>query len=430
MMTARRMTLMTTPLKAALLGALLLGTALPATAQDGNPFAPVLVVNGSVVSAYEVEQRALFLQVLRAPGDPAEEALKGLTEDRLGAQAADALNLSVTAEQVLAGMTEFAARANLSAEDFVKAIAEEGVAPETFRDFVTAGLIWREVVRTKFGGTVKISDVQIDRALADKLRKPSVKVLLSELVVPVQDGDVGAALETARQIKAESGNFGAAARQYSASPSADRGGRLDWMPLENLPPAIAGQVLALASGEVSDPVVVPNAVVLFQLNGLSEAEAASPVSVRVEYAEFALAPGADVASMQAGFDGCDDLYPLARDQGADRLRVTTATMAEIPANTGLALAPLDAGESVVVDRGGVAVLLMLCARTPLPEAPDDTATTEVAAAPAEPVEPPTAEELDAAARQAALSELGNQRLALLADAYMEELRSEAIIRQP
>lgn len=203
------------------------------------------------------------------------------------------------------------------------------------------------------------------------------------------------------------------------------------MPLENLPPAIAGQVLALASGEVSDPVVVPNAVVLFQLNGLSEAEAASPVSVRVEYAEFALAPGADVAAMQAGFDGCGDLYPLARDQGADRLRVTTATMAEIPANTGLALAPLDAGESVVVNRGGAAVLLMLCARTPVPEAPEETATTtDVVAAPAEPVEPPTAEELDAAARQAALSELGNQRLALLADAYMEELRSEAIIKQP
>nr|WP_277818373.1 peptidylprolyl isomerase [Gemmobacter straminiformis] len=350
-------------------------------------------------------------------------------------------------------MAEFAGRANLDVPAFVKAISDEGVEPETFRDFVTAGLLWREVVRKKFGGTVRISEVQIDRALAEAARKPDVRLLLSELVVPVPEGaDAADVLAEVRDIKANlgaEGGFAAAARKYSAAPTADRGGRLDWLELSKLPPAIGNQLLGLAQGEVSDPVVVPQAVVLFQLNGLSDLETPQPTEVLVSYARFALAADQDPAEILSRVDGCDDLYPLARDLPADRLTVTEEMpMAQVPLDIGLALAKLDPDEAVVRPQSGYNELLMLCLRNGIVAEPEATAAPEAADAAKptpEPQKPAATEGTEKPAaestvsgefekpdpqREAVRGQLGNRQISALADAYMEELRSEAIIETP
>ena len=110
-----------------------------AEAQDAS-FAPRLYVNDRAISNFEVQQRTLFLTLLRAPGDLDAEAIKGLIEDRLRGSVAKQLGLTLSAEAVIAGMNEFASRANLTGDQFVEALGQAGVAPETFRDFVSAGL--------------------------------------------------------------------------------------------------------------------------------------------------------------------------------------------------------------------------------------------------------------------------------------------------
>lgn len=420
-------------LAAALVAAGLSNAPLTALAQDGGLFSPRVTVNGQVVSNYEFEQRVLFLRALRAPGDPEKEALRGLIEDRLSRQAAEAAGIAVTAEQVSAGMTEFAARANLTAEEFAAALAQEGVAPETFRDFVTAGLLWREVVRARFGGTVQVTEAQVDRAAANTARKAEIRVLVSELVLPAEGGDAAAALDEARSIRAgiaSEGGFASAARRHSASPSAANGGRLDWMPLSNLPPVLAQQLLALAPGEVSEPFVVPQAVVLFQLNNLSETDTIAPAEVRVQWAEYIPAAGEDAASVAAQTDRCGDLNLLARGRGADALALRDGTMATIPSDIGLALAQLDAGEVTELSRGGTRVLAMLCIREGLSQ-PAEPAEGETA--PSKPADAAGSADFGGLVLQdrgALRANLLNQQAALKADSYMEELRSEAIIRQP
>ena len=55
----------------------------PAVAQGTGPFSPVIKVNDSVVTGYEMDQRIKFLTLLGFPGDKAAEAERGLIEDRL-----------------------------------------------------------------------------------------------------------------------------------------------------------------------------------------------------------------------------------------------------------------------------------------------------------------------------------------------------------
>ena len=73
---------------------------------------------------YEYQQRLLFMRLLRAPGDLEKEALDGLIEDRLRLQEAKRLGIKPAEEDLRKGMEEFAARANLSADDFIKALID------------------------------------------------------------------------------------------------------------------------------------------------------------------------------------------------------------------------------------------------------------------------------------------------------------------
>lgn len=389
--------------------AVLAGPVLAVQGVAQDLFAPRIYINDRVITEYEVIQRAMFLQVLKAPGNPEDEALKALIEDRLRQTEAERLGIKLTEEQLMEGMTEFASRANLTTEGLIAELEKVGISAESYRDFVSAGLLWRQAVRARFLGQVPISEADVDKALEASARPRALKVLASELVIPLPEGNEAEALALAERLSNEisgEGAFAAAAGRYSASPTAGRGGRLDWVPLANLPAAIGAAVLALGPGEVSDPVQVPGAVVLFLLRDVARDETAEPIAVTVEYAEY-LVPddAAEIARLRAEVDVCEDLYGQANGLPEDRLTVSKVSMAEVPGDVGLELAQLDPGESsVALTRSGYRRFLMLCGRE---------ATQE------EPVN-----------RDAVREQVINQKLEGLAEGYLEELRSAAIIREP
>lgn len=387
--------------------ALSLALTAPVLAQD--LFTPRLYVNDRVITNYEVEQRAMFLRVLRAPGNPEEEALKALTEDRLRQTEAERLGLKLSEADLNTGLTEFASRANLTVEQFVEELGKAGIAPETFRDFVAAGLLWRQAVRARFLGQVPISENDIDRALEASARPRALQVLASELVIPAPEGQEEAAMARAQELSdtlSGEAAFASAARRLSAAPTAGSGGRLDWLPLANLPAAIGQKILALDAGEVSDPIAVPGAVVLFLLRDVAKDTKAEPISVSVEWAEF-LVPddAAAIAKILAASDECNDLYAQAKGLPEDRLTVTKAALEAVPGDVALQLARLDPGEaSTALTNGGFRRMLMLCGREQV-------------------LEP-------APTRDQIREQVINQKLEGMAEGYLEELRSAAFIREP
>ena len=382
----------------------------PAMAQDGGLFAPRVLVNNRAITNWEVEQRIRFLQLLRAPGDLREVALEGLIEDRLRLEAAAAVGLRLTEEQVLAGMTEFAGRANLEVEQFIQAIGNDGVDARTFRDFVEAGIVWREVVRGLFGPRAQITEDEIDRALTLTRQAGAARVLLSEIILradtPAATEDSQALAQRLIETIDTPGEFAAAARRYSVSPSAGRGGRIDWLDLANLPPALSSQVLALGEGEVTDPIPLANAIAIFQLRAIEENDPVEAEALSVEYAQYFIPSGnlSEAEKVRARVDTCDDLYGVALKQPEERLAFTSALTGDLQGDVALTLAKLDPNETVVFGQGVMMSVLMLCGRTP---------------------------ELDAEVDRGAIrTQLFNQRLAAYADGYMAQLRAEAIIRTP
>lgn len=381
----------------------------PVAAQ--NLFAPRVIVDDKAITNFEVRQRMLMLRLFRAEGDIEAEAVKALVEDRLRMRAAEEMGITLTAEQILAGMEEFAARANLTAEQFVQALEESGVSSESFRDFVQAGLVWREVVRARFGAQVQISEVEVDRAMASITQGVTTRLLLSEIRVGVEQGNESAALSLTRSLRGALTTeeaFSQAARRYSDAPTAGSGGRLGWMALSDLPEELQTQVLAMTPGQVTMPVRIEDDYVIYQLREIERRPGQTARGDQLEYAQFLLPPGAagveEAARIRSRVDNCDDLYAQAQGLPEDRLLRETRSQAQIPGDIAAQLARLDANEMVDFPRGGAHVLLMLCARLP-----------DVGTAPS---------------RDEIRGQLRNQRLGSLADAYLEQLRANAFIREP
>lgn len=384
-------------------------TGLPAASQ--NLFAPAITVNDEVITRYELEQRARFQAALRVPGDPLETAREELINDRLKLEVMEQAGIQLSEEDITAGMEELAGRANLSLNEFLTALQQQGVAPQTLRDFTKVGLGWREFTRARFLSRARPTPEEIDRAMGSA-GTGSVQVLLSEFIVPINEqnaAQVEELIEQVAQLKSYD-SFSTAATQYSAAASRNEGGRLPWMPLTKLPPQLQEVVLALQPGEISEPMPLQNAVALFQMRGVREVEGAAPQYSAIEYASFYLPGGRTPETLAAArnvvnsVDTCEDFYGLAQGQDPSVLEIQSLPPADIPRDIALELAKLDPGETSTMltrNNGQTLMVLMLCGRT--------------------------ADLGEGASRETVANALTAQRLTSLTDSYLEQLRADARI---
>ncbi len=380
-------------------------------------FSPAIIVNDQVITRYELEQRERFLIILNAPGNPAEQAREQLIEDRLKLTEVRRAGLLPTEEELAAGVAEFAGRADLSPEELVEALEANGVARQTLVDFVQSGIGWRNLVQTRFAGRAEVSEGEVDRAIGGE-GAGNVRVRLAEIVMPIDPArqqEVRARADEISEYTSEA-QFTAAARRFSAAPSARAGGQLPWQDLTRLPPGLRPIILGLAPGEVSDPIPLEGALALFQLRDIEETEFTAPEYAAIEYATYLIPGGrseaalSEAARIRASVDRCDDLYGVNLGQPGERLERVSLPPGEVPEDIAIELSKLDDGEISTVltrrDSAGNAnlVLLMLCGRTP--EISEDVSREEI--------------------------EIGlrNRRLASYADNLLQQLRSEARIIEP
>ncbi|MFW5641336.1 MAG: hypothetical protein ACOCY0_01090 [Roseicyclus sp.] len=174
-------------LAAAMFLALTAGVPVPPAAAQ-SPFAAAARVNNDVVTNYEIQQRRLFLQLLNAPAEVISNVPEALVNERLQAQAAERMGVTASPEEIEAGVAEFAGRANMGPEQFIDALGQAGVAAETFRDFVAAGISWRNVVRTRFSASAQVTDDEVDRALADRAGGTAGAAAIDYATIPIAGG--------------------------------------------------------------------------------------------------------------------------------------------------------------------------------------------------------------------------------------------------
>lgn len=342
------------------------------SASAQSPFSVVRKVGDRVITEYDVSQRMTFLELLNSgSADLRAEAITRLTEEAVQRAHARRLGVRITPDELADGMAEFAGRAQLETDAFVAELDTVGIAPESFESFVEAGLLWRKVVGPEISATVTVTATDVARARDVAAIRGTKRVLISEIFLPADPQYAEPVAQIIDRIEAAGSidEFSALAREFSLAGTRDRGGRLDWVPLEQLPGQIRGPISGASPGQIVGPVELSGAIAFFQLRAVDSTRNIPADRVKLTYKRLLLPGGrsaetmATYADIRARVQHCAGLDPYAEGLPDGYISDQEGLMQSIPQSDAVELARLDRFEiSANTVEGDNLVVLMLCAR--------------------------------------------------------------------
>ncbi|MEM7528978.1 MAG: peptidylprolyl isomerase [Pseudomonadota bacterium] len=259
----------------ALLGSLALAIPTVASAQtQTTPLRPVAVVNDSAITGFDLQQRIGLLRILGFPAASEaalrDEALRRLVDDRLKLQAGTRLGLQPNRDALDNGFADIAQQLGARPEELLALMRNQGITTQAVDDFVAAGLVWNEVVRTRFASRIEPGEAEIDGeiALAGGAARSDYRIQEIGLAMTGDgrsEAETRALADRLRAELSEGGDFAAAARRFSSAPSAEQGGEVGWVSSGTLPAELNERLQRLAPGEISAPLPVPGGISLIRL---------------------------------------------------------------------------------------------------------------------------------------------------------------------
>jgi peptidyl-prolyl cis-trans isomerase SurA len=240
------------------------GAMQPAAAQQ--TLRAAAVVNDQVISQLDVEMR-MRLIMLSANISPQEanrarlrdQVMRNLINEQLQLQAAERFGFSVGEEEIDQAVQRVAQNNNMSADQFLSILRQNNVTIETFREQLRANLAWQKVIQNRLARDVTISDEDIDDAVARyRSRQGERQYRVREIFLAVDDQqELPRVRQTAQRLiqqLRQGAEFGALARQFSQAPTAADNGVIGWVTPENLPEAVAERVTEMQPGQLVGPV--------------------------------------------------------------------------------------------------------------------------------------------------------------------------------
>jgi peptidyl-prolyl cis-trans isomerase SurA len=135
---------------------LLVGWTAAASAQS----AIRVIVNGDVITSYDISQRARLLPLFGEKGGE-KAATDELIDDLLKIQAAKKRGIVVTSEQVDAAYANLGKERKLSPTQLTQQLGHIGIAGETMKQWIKVQMTWQQLVQSQVRqeGEVKTSDI-------------------------------------------------------------------------------------------------------------------------------------------------------------------------------------------------------------------------------------------------------------------------------
>jgi len=383
----------------------------------------VATVNDQIITGFDLRQRMLTV-IAMSQVQPTEEnipaiqqqALQALIEERLQAQEiAKYETLIVTDEEVDQEIAGMAQDAGVTADQYMGFLAQGGIRPEQMRQQLRTEIGWRQLVGGRFNTRARVSRAQVEQALrqlSEAAARP--QYLIGEIYIEAaRVGGQQAAINGAEQLVAQmvqGAPFQAVARQFSAAPSAARGGDAGWIVQGTVQPALQTALDTLQVGQLSRPIAVEGGVYIIYMRDKRSGAATSLVTLRQAMIELPETAGeAEVAAASARLTAlrpqltCDNL--LQRTSSEAGLLGSDLGEADV-AN----LAPQFQQVASAAEVGTVSTPV----RTPLGLHLVAVCGRRVGGA-----EVPSYREVE--------GRLQNQNLAMLARRYIRDLRADALI---
>ena len=187
--------------------------------------------------------------------------------------------------------------------------------------------------------------------------------MLTEIIIPFSKDDFGEKESLANlltQIKSTK-EFSNAAKQYSKAPTATVGGRVKWQNFDRLPEIIKPLILGLSPGQVTEPIMLAQAIALFQLRDIREIKTDK---TQLELLDF-ITVKSDLKYLlfvQGNLHNCSDAEAILGGQTEVTITRKKLLSDETPNTLMPVLANLDPNESEIIVADGKSQLVIMCER--------------------------------------------------------------------
>jgi peptidyl-prolyl cis-trans isomerase SurA len=295
------------------------------------------VVNDDIISTYDLAQRVRLL-IATSGVQPTEqnlpqferEALVSLIDERLQIQELrrvekeQKFTIVATDDEVNEELDGMAKQNNMTGQQFLTVLAQQGVGPDTLKQQLRAQVSWQRWIRGRYGSRLRIGEDQI-KALQQRMEADASKPQFEVSEVFIDSNRVGGrqtALSGAQQLVAQlqqGAPFAAVARQFSASASAATGGDAGWISPGEMPPEVDAALDQLRPGQLSQPIPVKDGVYIVYLRDKRSGTGQTLVSLK--QAAVALTPQASAGDLEAArvklealrvqIKGCDTMEKAA-----------------------------------------------------------------------------------------------------------------------
>lgn len=241
----------------------------------------VAVVNDEAIMSSDLGQRVNQVRQqmqsrnigMPDQGELRDQVLSRMITEQIELQMAERANLSVSDSDLNQAMRGVAQRNNMTLEQFVDRVEQEGMSYAQVREQIRRELLITQVQQRSVASQVNISDREVDQYLKQAGSNANVQYHLAHILIAVPQAPTPQQAEAARQkaeqlrqsITSGQARFQEVAAAQSDGPQALDGGDLGWRSGAEMPSIFDDVVPRLEKGEVSDPIRSPSGYHLITL---------------------------------------------------------------------------------------------------------------------------------------------------------------------
>ncbi len=249
----------------------------------------VAIVNDSVITQVELNrtlEQVTKGETRKKAAVPNEmqrrQVLEGLIDERLFNQLVLEAKIEVTEDDLARAIANVLYQNKMTIEQLRGEIARKGMAFSEYKKDIEQEIKRIKYINQVIGPQVKITDQDLRDFYQQHQEqfRGQHNAHIAEIAMPLagitSQEQFEALYKTARGIVVsarKSSDFSGLAKKHSKGPNATEGGDLGMISLKDLPEEVAAVVRTLKVGQVSAPILTPNAIIIVKLISLPELSA-------------------------------------------------------------------------------------------------------------------------------------------------------------
>ena len=245
------------------------------------------IVNGTVITGTDVEQRLALIRLANGGEIPPEEeqrlrqqVLRNLVDETLQIQAAEAEDIKIEPREIETYFARYAEGFKQTPQQFAAFLRSKGSSDASIKRQIHGELAWSRLQRRQIEPFVNVSEEEVQTVIARlNAARGTQEYRVSEIFISATPETAAEARANADRIvqQLRSGaSFQAYARQFSEASTAAVGGDLEFVRAEQLPAPLDQAVQQIPIGNISDPIAVPGGFSIIAVTDTRQVLTADP----------------------------------------------------------------------------------------------------------------------------------------------------------